>query len=30
VLEELRRLDGEVLARIEEHAPSPITSEEIH
>jgi hypothetical protein len=30
VLEELRRLDGEVLARIEQHAPGPITSEEIH
>lgn len=30
VLEELRRVDGEVLARIEQHATEPITSEEIH
>jgi hypothetical protein len=30
VLEELRRLDGEVLARIEQHAAEPITSQEIH
>lgn len=30
VQEELRRLDGEVLRRIEEHATDPITSEELH